>query len=210
MKDAPSQSVHAPRQARSAQTLTRVLDACDVLLAERSFEQISMQDIARQAGVSVGNLYNRFADRDALIEHIIERHQREFRDYMEATLLSQDDGLSLKTRIAVIADTFHAGLANLRPVFTTLVIRRLKENLPSQVSREETDAIIALAVKWLVRSSDEISGDESTRARFAVASLAFNLQFNLLLGTASRMFGDDYLAQLKHQAYAYLTQSGDK
>lgn len=205
-----SSKVQAPRQARSTQTLNKVLDACDELLAERMFEQISMQDIAREAGVSVGNLYNRFADRDGLIEHVIERHQKEFRDYMEAVLGGRARDLPLVERVAAIADAFHAGLANLRPVFATLIMRRLQGLAPGEGSREGTDAIIELGVEWLCRSRDEIPGDAHARARFAIASLAFGLQFDLLLGTASRMFGDDFLAEAKTQAYHYLTHTGDE
>lgn len=209
MKESVSVKVQTPQQARSAQTLSKVLDACDVLLQDRLFEQISMQDIAREAGVSVGNLYNRFADRDALIEHIIERHQQEFRAYMAETLTERGDDLPLWERVATIVDTFHAGLANLRPVFATLVTRRLQGYAPGEATRGETDAIIDLAVGWLCQSDKEINGDKTARARFAIASMALGLQFDLLLGTAKWMFGDDYLAQAKVQAYHYLIHSGE-
>lgn len=208
MTDTSSRNVQPPQQARSAQTLSRVLDACDVLLAKRAFEQISMQDIAREAGVSVGNLYNRFSDRDALVDHIIERHQQEFRQHMESALMTYKPDLSLRERIDIIADTFHAGLENLRPVFATLVSRSLRNNEPSEASREGSDAIIELAVEWLCQSRDEVPAMTPKKARFAVASLAFGLQFDLLLGTATRMFGDDYLGQAKRQAYSYLTHTG--
>lgn len=201
--------IRVPRQARSAQTLTKVLDACDVLLVDRAFEQISMQDIAREAGVSVGNLYNRFRDRDALIEHIMERHQQQFREYMEGVLSDHEQTLSLSERVSVVAETLNTGLNNLRPVFASLVMRRTVDLSVSGLNREATDAIIDLAVEWICRSDDEIPENAAERARFAIASLAFGLQFNLLLGTATRMFGESYLDQVKSQAYYYLIHQRD-
>jgi AcrR family transcriptional regulator len=199
-----SSGVQQPRQARSAETLNKVLDACDRLLADRAFEQISMQDIAREAGVSVGNLYNRFTDRDALIDHIINRHQGEFREFMASALEGQEKGLPLFDRVSVITDTFLIGLANLRPVFATLVTRSLKGIDPDETSRDGTNEIIELAVSWLCQQPNEIPGDSASRARFAVASIAFAMQYDLLLGTATRMFGEDYMAKVKTQAYHYL------
>jgi AcrR family transcriptional regulator len=53
-------SVNAPLQARSQETLNRIEAACQALLEEKSFKQISMNTIAKRAGISLGNLYNRF------------------------------------------------------------------------------------------------------------------------------------------------------
>jgi len=61
-------------QARSQRTQRRILEATEELLAERLFEQVSVQEIAARAGVSVGALYARFASKAALVPCLQERY----------------------------------------------------------------------------------------------------------------------------------------
>ena len=56
-----------PVQPRAFRTLERILAATEELLEERLFEQVAIADIAERAGVSVGTIYTRFADKSALL-----------------------------------------------------------------------------------------------------------------------------------------------
>jgi AcrR family transcriptional regulator len=62
-----------PVQARSAASLARVLDAAEALAAEKGFAATTMAEIAQRGRSSVGALYARFRDKDALLDHL---HQR--------------------------------------------------------------------------------------------------------------------------------------
>jgi AcrR family transcriptional regulator len=64
---------HPPRQSRSQETLHRILDAAERVLAEKSFEEATLAEIMERAGVTVGAFYRRFPDKNALIHHIDER-----------------------------------------------------------------------------------------------------------------------------------------
>ena len=108
-------SVATPRQARSERTLEKILAACDRLLAERSFEQISMQDIAAEAGVSVGNLYNRFSDKSGLIDHVLATHQARFMEEIREATASESGDLDTRGRLAAMVEQFSAGIPALRP-----------------------------------------------------------------------------------------------
>ncbi len=65
-----------PRQARSARTLERILDVTEELLEEKPFEAISVGEIVRRAGTSVGAFYARFRDKDGLLPALYERYDR--------------------------------------------------------------------------------------------------------------------------------------
>jgi AcrR family transcriptional regulator len=65
--------VKPPRQARSAQTLERILEAAEELIAERGLEGTTVVEIARRAGSSVGSFYARFPDKEALLLSVLER-----------------------------------------------------------------------------------------------------------------------------------------
>ena len=63
----------APRQERSQRTRERLLAAAEDLIARQGLADTSIPEIARHAGSSVGGLYGRFADRDALLRALEER-----------------------------------------------------------------------------------------------------------------------------------------
>ncbi len=89
-----------PLQERSRQTLKRILDATEALLEQRAFEAISVGQIVRAAGSSVGAFYARFRDKDALLPALYERYDRWIQEH--AAELERDrpwDGLDLKDTV---------------------------------------------------------------------------------------------------------------
>lgn len=73
------QWVRPPLQERSRRALTSLLDAAERLVAERGFEETSIQEIARLSGTSVGSFYRRFKDKRGLLQAIHERFAEEAR-----------------------------------------------------------------------------------------------------------------------------------
>jgi AcrR family transcriptional regulator len=69
----PLEWVRPPQQARSQQTLERILRAAEALIAEKGVEQTTVAEIARRAESSVGACYARFADKEALLRSVFER-----------------------------------------------------------------------------------------------------------------------------------------
>lgn len=59
-----------PKQRRSRETLQKFLDATRELLEEKSFDEISVAEITRKAGASVGAFYARFDDKNGLLEYL--------------------------------------------------------------------------------------------------------------------------------------------
>jgi AcrR family transcriptional regulator len=66
-------SIAPAKQARSEQTQRRLLRAAEALIAERGLAQVSVADIVRRAGSSVGGFYARFRDKDELLLALHER-----------------------------------------------------------------------------------------------------------------------------------------
>lgn len=64
--------VKPPRQDRSRDTQLRYVEAAQRLLARgRSFSEISVAELAKEAQSSVGAFYSRFRDKDALL-HVVQ------------------------------------------------------------------------------------------------------------------------------------------
>jgi len=67
---ASDKSFRPPQQRRSAATLDRIVQAAEELLAERTFEESTVDDIVARAGSSKGSFYSRFADKEALLAYL--------------------------------------------------------------------------------------------------------------------------------------------
>jgi len=65
--------VRPPRQARSQQTLERLLDAAEAIIDDKGIDNATVAEIAKRAGSSVGAFYTRFADKEALMRCVVER-----------------------------------------------------------------------------------------------------------------------------------------
>src|SRR5438045_5639585 len=62
---------------------TRILDAALGCFAQRGFHQTSMHDISAEAGISVGLIYRYFANKEAVIAAMADRHKQEIQDLLE-------------------------------------------------------------------------------------------------------------------------------
>lgn len=62
-----------PQQARSRDTLDRILDAAEALIGERGFDATSVADVVDRADASVSSFYARFEDKDRLLLAIHDR-----------------------------------------------------------------------------------------------------------------------------------------
>src|SRR5881397_1949605 len=61
----------------------QILDAALVCFAKRGFHQASMHDISAEAGISVGLIYRYFANKEAVIAAMAERHKNEIQELLE-------------------------------------------------------------------------------------------------------------------------------
>ncbi|RMH39377.1 MAG: TetR/AcrR family transcriptional regulator [Deltaproteobacteria bacterium] len=82
----PLEWVRPPQQARSAQTLERLLDAAEELIVERGLDGATVAEVARRAESSVGSFYNRFPDKQALLRCVADRFYRQAVDTACAVL----------------------------------------------------------------------------------------------------------------------------
>jgi AcrR family transcriptional regulator len=83
----------AIRQKRSRKTYEALIQTGFELLEERGLDSITIADLVRNAGYSVGAFYARFASKDeffdALLEHHLQ-HRRTAREHLLETLSDED------------------------------------------------------------------------------------------------------------------------
>ena len=201
-------SLTEPKQARSRKTLQQIVAACDALLDNGTFEEISMQAIAEQAGVSVGNLYNRFPGKEALITHLIERMQVRQSEFVSNRLRpGSSKGKDLRARLTYLAGTIDRGVAANAALLRAIAARNLAGNTPQvDATNQHAHAFVDQMADWVYQSGDEVRHPDGREAcRFAVASISFGLQYRLIFDTPTRLFGvRGYKRRLTDTALTYL------
>ncbi|MFE2986615.1 TetR family transcriptional regulator [Streptomyces sp. NPDC059262] len=76
----------APVQQRSAERLSRILDACAQLLDEGGYEDLSTRAVAVRAGVPIGSVYRFFGNKRALVDALAERNLQSYAERVAGRL----------------------------------------------------------------------------------------------------------------------------
>lgn len=83
-----------------SQKYERILDALQQLLEDRAIQNISVSDIARQAGIGKGSIYYYFPSKEAILDALIERNYE--KPLKTAKNLAGQTEISPFTRMAMI------------------------------------------------------------------------------------------------------------
>lgn len=97
-----------PTQQRSRERLERILAAAVDLIAGAGSDQLRMSEVAAQAGISIGSLYQYFPDKSALIRALAERYNAESRRCIEQALATVTDRDSLLRAWTDLLDQYFA------------------------------------------------------------------------------------------------------
>ena len=179
--------IHEPRQSRSQDTQERLLSALVSLLEERSFEQITIRDLAMHAGVSSGTIYRRFKDKDALLPVLYERLNDDLQAWSESCWaeFDLDNAVSVTERLRHLVNEhvrfYRQHLAILRTLYLQMRLQGelSLENVDDQ-RREMYQALLAPVLEALAAEGREIRDP----ARFKVFILVLVTSINeyLLFG----------------------------
>jgi AcrR family transcriptional regulator len=78
MRDLPVVGSPPAERADAALNRRRILRAAARLIEARGPEAVSMDEVAREAGVGVGTVYRRFGDRARLVYAVVDDRERDF------------------------------------------------------------------------------------------------------------------------------------
>ncbi|MEV6338799.1 TetR/AcrR family transcriptional regulator [Nocardia vinacea] len=82
MSNAATRRADRPMRADAERNQRRILATAHQLLADRAFD-FSLDDVAAAAGVGVGTVYRRFANKQELIDKVLEQYLREIAEAAE-------------------------------------------------------------------------------------------------------------------------------
>ncbi|MER7406782.1 TetR/AcrR family transcriptional regulator [Streptomyces sp. NPDC000070] len=82
----------APVQRRSAERLTRILDACADLLDEVGYDALSTRAVAQRAGVPIGSVYRFFGNKRQMVDALAQRNLERYSERVTQRLREAGDG----------------------------------------------------------------------------------------------------------------------
>ncbi len=94
----------APTQQRSKQTVSIILQACSKLLVEESFFGVTTDKVAKEAGVSIGSLYQFFGNKESVVSAVIRQLMSDDLHKFKTSMVNIDS-LSQQKKINLITKT---------------------------------------------------------------------------------------------------------
>src|SRR5579863_5652122 len=89
-KDSMAKKTLAPQQARSRESMRKLLKAAAEVLGQHGLEGTTIPRIAQHAGLTPGAVYRRFPDKEALLEAVVigilERQEQRLRSTLTADM----------------------------------------------------------------------------------------------------------------------------
>jgi AcrR family transcriptional regulator len=190
------------RQARSRATRERILDAAESAFAQHGYERARISDIARLANCSVGAIYFRFRDKDALFLAIAESFATQTGNGF-AALLNTSGNAEPSAAIREFVVRTAANFRRHRGLFRAIVERGFEHpQVMRTMMRFREDVIEAL--ERAVQNSDRPRRSTSTCVR-VIAQMVFGFLLTGLLNPRAPTRIDDNraIAGLANAAVAY-------
>jgi AcrR family transcriptional regulator len=158
-----------PERADAARNRERVLSAARRLFAERGAGAVTIEEVARAAGVAKGTVFHRFGDRAGLALALLDEHERALQDRILRGPPPLGPGAPPRERLLA----FLAALAELTVEHRELL---LEVDHAAPAARYRTGAYQA----WLQHTVLLLGPDSALRAHLLLAPLAADLVSHLV------------------------------
>jgi len=96
----------APVQRRSAERLTRILDACAELLDEVGYDDLSTRAVALRAGVPIGSVYRFFGNKRAMADALAERNLERYTERVTGRLAGAEGEGDWRSAMDAVLDEY--------------------------------------------------------------------------------------------------------
>jgi AcrR family transcriptional regulator len=205
-------ALRPPQQNRSRASLDRVLQAGQELLVEKGFDGFTVQEVSKRAKVSIGSIYARAPNKDALVFAVYDHAVAELRDERQAfDDPTRWEGLSfdalVRAAVRECAETMFRHEDVLRIIMTRAAIDQ-------GVRERGAQQIYDVARQWeevVLARRDEIAHPDPELAveiafRMFYATLVRRISFGSDFGAYMKIDGDETLIEEMGAAVtAYLT-----
>lgn len=200
--------VVAPQQARSRETLERLLDAAEGLIVARGLEQITVAEIAKHAGSSVGAFYARFPDKESLLRCVFQRFYEQAIATVDTVLAPQHWQDATAAELAASAMQFVVRIFRDKRELIVALTLRVARDPDLGLMGQQVGARIATRIAELLRvRGDHLSHPNPEQAIGFVVWLVLSALNSRALGApgVETIISDEVIAdELTRNAIAYL------
>lgn len=179
------------KQARSQRRQRAILDAAHRLLESVGYEKLKMEEIAAEAESSVGTLYQRFRNKEGLLDALLGETLINLDQIIETELtmeaLSGDRRNTIERLVTIIVEFMRENQGFIRAITS----RQLRD--PEGVTPLQETARTAILRTWsALAANDPSAGNEEARLRFAFAmQLVIGATTNAILNRPGPLLIDD-------------------
>lgn len=156
VQEAPPSHRRTLAQQRSRDRLERILSVASSLIAAKGSDQMTMSEVAEQAGISIGSLYQYFPDKGAIIRTLAERYNADCRKCIEAALAGVRDPDSLHEAFAGLVDQYYGmflAVPEMRDIWSRM--QADKELMAIELAQSRASgALLAAAMKRVHPNAD--------------------------------------------------------
>jgi AcrR family transcriptional regulator len=174
----PTESgIRPPQQRRSRESLERVLKAGERVLADKGYEGFTIGEVSRRAKVSVGSVYGRFDNKDALIRAIhVRMMERLTGPEEELAAAPEEAGFDLATVVVRSVHALADSMDRERTLLRVFMIRGAVDRSIAGPGSEYSQAAARAFRKAVLAHRREIGHDDPELA----ADIAFRMVYDVL------------------------------
>lgn len=169
--------VRPPQQRRSRESLERVLTAGEHVLADKGYEGFTIGEVSRRAKVSVGSVYGRFDNKEALIHAIHARMMERLTSPEEDVAgASGDPGADLATVVARGVHMLAGRMGRERKLLRAFMVRAAVDPSIAAPGSESSRATARAFTTAVLAHRGEVGHDDPELA----ADIAFRVVYDVL------------------------------
>lgn len=200
----PSLADRQPKQSRSRESLEKVIVAAAAILEKVGYEGLTLQEVSRLSGVSIGSIYARVAGKDELVRLVQQRAMARI-DAEQARLLAPERwaAYGLSELVPALVDELAEFLRRHAALLRAFMMRASQDEVIGAVGRASALKAATRFQDVLLGRRDQIGRPDPERAIAACYTVIYSTFGRFLgLGIALEAAGGGDWQELKQDVAA--------
>ncbi len=140
----------------------KIMEAALKIYREEGFESISMRKIARESGLAVGTVYNRFEDKDDLLTQLLANDIERIKTIMMETVFGRDAEAALRELIRSFVENM---MSESRSIIKYMLDNKSRRDFSEQIlfgaSNQIKELVEELLIRVYCKKNHPLTEDES-------------------------------------------------
>jgi len=197
----------SPRQERAKATVEAILEASSQVLVGLGYTKMTTTRVAKRAGVSVGTLYQYFADKEELVRAVWARHEQTVFDAI-GHAMQQSEGAALAERVETVLGAVLQAKASRAKLTTALSTTMTQLDGPAHLARIQANNEATVRAVLEVHA-DELIVEPSDQTVFLVVNAIEGVISAAITTRPEELADPALLAGLTRMILRFVTRQND-